>query len=424
VTPHPALSIQIVPSRPVVSLRRSLWVAAIAACGGDGAKPPTEPTVPPVGSLRVVVTTRGPGRADPLTYTLDGGTPQVLSGTDTLVLNGLAAGAHSLLVGGVSTNCTLDGTNPRAVTVPAGRAVDVTFSVTCAAGHPAGSVSATLALTSRPYGVAISGSGVALVAQLDLGVVSRIDVATGSVGQQIAVGYTPSHVAFNPSGTTAYVANQGSRDVSVVDVATNRMTASIPVASDAWNVIVSADGAWLYATTDSGLLYVIDTSNNAIVATVTLRAFDALRGLALAPDGRVLYVAGRNSGTIYAFDTQSRRVTRTFDVGGTPQRMAVSPDGAELYVANEVSGLEVVTLATGVLRIFPLGGGYGLAMSPDAVQLYMTVPGSGLLQIFDRATLRLVKSVQLGGRPRVVAFTPAGDVALVTNEAGWVTFVR
>jgi YVTN family beta-propeller protein len=203
------------------------------------------------------------------------------------------------------------------------------------------------------------------------------------------------------------------------------VTASIPVASDAWNVIVSADGAWLYATTDSGLLYVIDTSNNAIVATVTMRAFDALRGLALAPDGRVLYVAGRNSGTIYAFDTQSRRVTRTFNVGGTPQRMAVSPDGAELYVANEASGLNVVTLSTGVTGTYPLGGGgYGLALSPDGAQLYVTLPDAAILRIVDRASLQVVKSIALGGRPRVVAFTPAGDAAVVTNEAGWVTIVR
>ena len=292
--------------------------------------------------------------------------------------------------------------------------------------HPDGATFATTHVGARPYGLAISSAGQIYVARLDADQLSRGQLPGTTMQAGPTVGSIPSHVAFNPAGTRAYVANQGSADVSVIDVATHSELGYISLPSDAWNVLVSKNATRLYATTNQGQLAVINTATNAIVAPMTLRLGDALRGIVEDAPRNMLYVAGRNSGNIYVVDTRSNTVVRTIILGGIPQRIAVSPDGEELYVANEARGLDIVTLSTGAFRTVAIGGGgYGLAMSPDGVQLYVTIPNAGVTRIVTRATGTVVGSITTGGRPRNVAFSARGDYAVITNEdGGSVTFVR
>jgi YVTN family beta-propeller protein len=283
--------------------------------------------------------------------------------------------------------------------------------------HPQGVLFATRPLSGRPYGVAISSTGVVYAARLDVDSVSRANLPDTLITAAVAVGDIPSHVAFNPAGTRAYVANQGSNNVSVVNVASGTVIGNVPVSSDAWNVIVSPNGATAYATTDQGSLYFIATASNTAPAPLVLSAGDALRGLALHPGGGTLYVAGRNTGRIYVVNTVSRGVVDTIIVSGVPQRMAVSASGTELYVANEGAGVNFVNLLNGSVFTMPLAAGaYGLALSPDDAQLYVTVPDLGMLMIIDRAQRTKVDSLMLGGRPRTVAFSRLGESAVVSNE--------
>ena len=293
--------------------------------------------------------------------------------------------------------------------------------------HPAGEIEATVSVPGSPYGVAVSSTGTVYVAQLANSTLGRADLPSTAVQPAVAVGWTPSHVAFDPTGARAYVANQSDGTIGVVDVATDQQVALLQVRDDAWNVIVSPNGQRVYATTDQGELFIFNAATRQPVDTVLLGANDALRGLAFAPTGARLYVAGRNSGTIYEVDVVTRSVVRTFPVGGTPQRMAVSRGGSTLYVANEAGGIDVVHLADGsVGEPIDVGGAaYGLALTPDGTQLYATLPDLGRVAIVDVSSGEVVDALELGGRPRNVAFTASGDRAVITNEWGnSVTFVH
>jgi YVTN family beta-propeller protein len=59
--------------------------------------------------------------------------------------------------------------------------------------------------------------------------VSVIDIATKTVTATISVGDSPSGVAFSTDGSKVYVANEFSNTVSVIDAGTNAVTATIPV---------------------------------------------------------------------------------------------------------------------------------------------------------------------------------------------------
>ena len=291
--------------------------------------------------------------------------------------------------------------------------------------HPQGTILDSVPVAARPFGLAVSVNGVAYVARLDAESLGRADLPSRVVAPAAEVGATPSHVTFDPTGATAYSSNQGSHTISVVDVATNTQTDSVPVSSDAWNVIVSPNGTRLYATTDQGALFVVNTATNTVVKSLVLTAGDALRGLAMDRTGRWLYVGGCLTGSVYVIDAETNTLARTLPVGGLPQHMAVSHDGTQLYVADETRGLKIVTVETGALRPITLaGGGYGLALSPDDAQLYVSIPAAGLVQVVDRATGSVLQTLPVSGRPRGIAFTHSGAYAVIANESGWVTFVR
>ncbi len=59
--------------------------------------------------------------------------------------------------------------------------------------------------------------------------VSVIDTATNMVSATILVGITPFGVAVSPDGSKVYVTNAFSNTVSVIDTATNTVIATIPV---------------------------------------------------------------------------------------------------------------------------------------------------------------------------------------------------
>jgi YVTN family beta-propeller protein len=100
--------------------------------------------------------------------------------------------------------------------------------------------------------------------------VSVIDTATNTVvGSPIPVGTNPFAVAVTPDGKHAYVANDSDNNISVIDTATNTVVGSpIPVGSQPFFVAVTPDGKQAYVTNlSSNSVSVIDTGTNTVVGT-------------------------------------------------------------------------------------------------------------------------------------------------------------
>lgn len=373
-------------------------------------------TCPAPGSpatLHLTTTTSGGDPdLDGYTYALDGGAPAAIGPNASVTVGGLVPGTHQLVVGGVAANCTLAGGTTLSVTLTANATLDVQLTVTCLGTSP--TIVATVPLSGTPYGVAVSAAGVIYAAQIGGSTLARGDLATQSFTSSVVVGSTPPHVAFNPAGTTAYATLQTGQGLAVVDVATNTLTTTLPLASDGFNLIVGPNGQQVYATTADGTLYVVDAATNTVITTLAVGA--AANGLAFSADGTVLYVSSRDAGTVVAIDPVTNTIIRTYTLGGMPQRLAVAPDGSELYVANEVSGLDVVDVATGTVTSTSFGtAGYGLGLTPDGTQLYVLLPATGQVRVLDRASRAPVKTLFVGGTPRNVAFAADGT-ALVANE--------
>jgi len=118
--------------------------------------------------------------------------------------------------------------------------------------------------------------------------VSVVDIGTYTVVATVGVGRFPVGIAITPDGAFVYVANSFSDDVSVVATATNTVVATVPVGDHPQNIAVTPDGAFAYVTNDvpSGTVSVIATATNTVVATVPVgeRPLD----IAVTPDGAFL----------------------------------------------------------------------------------------------------------------------------------------
>ena len=417
------------------SLQRVGLPAALAAltlsCGGDATGP--RPLPPATGSLRLTAATTGGGDdANGYTFSLDGGAARRVSANGVVTLDTLASGGHVLTLGDLASGCTLDGPNPRGVNLAADAVTDVAVSVWCASAptHPAGTVAATRTLSAAPGAVAVSRDGVVYAALAGTTQLVRGDLATMTFGTTVVdVHATPIRVAFNPAGTTAYVALAAPARVAIVNVATNQLSAVVQFAddqaeyaSDAAGVAVSPDGSKVYVSSAVGHLWVMDAATLAIRGVPYFT--DATGPLAFAPDGKTLYAAGHDGG-LAVVDVASNTLTSATGFGQLLDAMAISPDGRTLYAVEATYGLTALDVASSqpVFRKVYDTPVVGVAASPDGAQLYVTEPDHGLVRVYDRATMSDVGAITTGGSPREVLFDPSGTTALVVTDQG-VVFVR
>jgi YVTN family beta-propeller protein len=146
----------------------------------------------------------------------------------------------------------------------------------------------------------------------------------------------------------AYITNRDSNSVSVIDTATNKVTATIPVGGAPIGVAVTSDGSRVYvANANSNSVSVIDGATNTVTATIPVNATPPVIGVAVTPDGSKVYVTNYLGNTVSVIDAATNTVTATILVSN-PWGVAVGPDGGKVYVttlaiSNSVSVIATVT---------------------------------------------------------------------------------
>ena len=290
--------------------------------------------------------------------------------------------------------------------------------------HPVGTSVQRAVVNDRPYGIAVSNAGLVLASRLDADQLSQLSLSNQTQQRTIAVGAVPTDVALSPQGDVAYVANQFSHGVGVVEVASGQQVAEIPVTGDPFRVLVSADGMTVYATSNADKVFVINATTRSVARSIAV-GLDP-NGLALSPGGEFLYVSGQTDGTLAKVNPITGQVVATVTVCGSPQEVVMSPAGDEVYVACLGGGLEVRRASDlgGITTIAAASEGFGMAMSPDGAQLYVTQTLLGTIAVIGRVSRSLVTLIEVGGNPRRVRFSKIGETAVVADENGAVVFIR
>lgn len=201
-----------------------------ALSSGDIVKTTTETEPEPTtGDLTVAAATAGAELdADGYTVTVDGAASQTVGANGSVTFSALAAGDHSVALSGVAENCTVAGTSPRTVNVPAGGTVTSTFEVTCEA------VAERLEFTVQPSNAA-PGETIEPAVQVTAVDASgnRVSSFTGTV--RIAIGQ-------NGGGWYSEGTLSGTTSVATVDGVATFSDLSIDEDGDDYTLVAGADG--------------------------------------------------------------------------------------------------------------------------------------------------------------------------------------
>jgi YVTN family beta-propeller protein len=167
--------------------------------------------------------------------------------------------------------------------------------------------------------------------------VTVIDPSTLAILGSIPTGEPESHMlAISGDGRRGYTANVRSGTVSVLDLDSRTLVATIPVATVVQRISVSIDGRWVFTADETKLrLVVIDTATNTVSASIPLPGLAF--GTTPTPDGKSLLVALPALRMVAQVDLATMRVVRTLDVPKAPQEILVRPDGAVAYVSCDSS---------------------------------------------------------------------------------------
>ena len=126
----------------------------LTGCGGDGGEITT-----PTGSLEIRTTTSGEVLGD-YRIGVDGGAPSSIGANAVSTVTDVEAGPHLIELSGLPAGCTVNGENPRTVSVSAGANTLVEFAVSCT--RPVGTIQVTATTTGpAPAGYELLVDGVA-----------------------------------------------------------------------------------------------------------------------------------------------------------------------------------------------------------------------------------------------------------------------
>jgi DNA-binding beta-propeller fold protein YncE len=268
--------------------------------------------------------------------------------------------------------------------------------------------------------------------------VTPIQAPGNTAGRPIRVGPAPALIAISPDGQTAYVVGIGSLrpgapapvTLTAIRTATNRLSRAITLCAPgnlSGAVAIAPD--MIAITPDSRTVYVScpGTGQVARVRAGADAAAEPIRmsspgALAMAADGRTVYVANADGDTITPVSTATGEPGPPIIVGRSPDAMAVTPDGRTVLVLTS-TGITPVDTATNRAGT-PVGirGAYALAVAPGGGTAYvLAMPDPGSQQGFAVPVPLHAGTagtpIKVGLNPAQIVFAPDATMAYVANYA-------
>jgi DNA-binding beta-propeller fold protein YncE len=139
-------------------------------------------------------------------------------------------------------------------------------------------------------------------------------------------GSMPQDVKLAPDGRLFYVADLRLGGVHLVDAAAATVAGFVATGAGAHGLYVSRDSRSLYVSNrGEGSVSVVSFATHQVVATWRLPGGASPDMGGVSGDGRVLWLAGRYDGEVYAIDTRAGALEDRITVGQGPHGLCVYP---------------------------------------------------------------------------------------------------
>ncbi len=160
---------------------------------------------------------------------------------------------------------------------------------------------------------------------------SVVDLGSGRVTATIPVERGPTGIALGADQRAVYVGHgfQGTK-VTVIDTVTNAVVTSVPAGQQPPHVVAGRQQPRVYVGDLTGRVSVIDTRTNTVINSVV--AVAKVGGLALTLDDARLVVTDSRANAVAVLDTATLGVLGTTAVGPIPLSPDIRGDNARAYI--------------------------------------------------------------------------------------------
>jgi DNA-binding beta-propeller fold protein YncE len=251
-------------------------------------------------------------------------------------------------------------------------------------------------------------------------------------GKQVATvpveGVTGHEVAASPDGKTAYVPIYGDSGVgrpgtngskiSVIDLASRKVMHTIDFGHGVRPhcAIYDRNTGLLYVTTElDKSVSIIDPKSLKIVGSIPTGQ-EQSHMLALTRDGSRGYTANVGPGTVSVLDMKARKTLAIIPVSKDTQRISISRDDSMVFTADQTKPqLAVIDTATNKVKTWvPLPAvGYGTAPTLDGRWLLVALRTTKQVVVVDLKAMQVTRTIDVPDGPAEILLTPDGKTAFV-----------
>jgi YVTN family beta-propeller protein len=222
----------------------------------------------------------------------------------------------------------------------------------------------------RPHGITESKGKIYFTVEMNKAI-ARYDPAVDCVDWLMGTGQDLTHMlVINKEQNKIFTANIFSDSVGAMEPmghADNWHYTVIPVGKRPEAIDLSPDGkeVWTAHSQDGGVS-VIDVETKKVVATIPALTKHSNR-LKFTPDGKLVLISDAESSQVLVMDVKARKLMQKITVGEVPLGIQIAPDGQLAYVACAQAGkIAILDLAkltqVGAIEVGP--GPDGMAWVP------------------------------------------------------------
>jgi YVTN family beta-propeller protein len=217
-----------------------------------------------------------------------------------------------------------------------------------------------------PHGLAFGDGKVYFTAEANK-VIGRYDPVTHEVDWILGTGQNVTHmVVLSKDLKTIFTSNIGSDSICMIEPGGGRNgwnVTPIPVGKGPEGFDLSPDGKEVWAANSGdGTVSVIDVASKKVVATMDFKTKRTNR-LKFTPDGKLVLMSDDGGGELILVDAATRKERKRLKVGQGPEGTLVQPDGAKAYVALSRDNAVVVI----DLKTLEVAGKIAVGNGPDGL---------------------------------------------------------
>jgi YVTN family beta-propeller protein len=291
-------------------------------------------------------------------------------------------------------------------------------------------VLAKVAVGNDPHEVTASDDGrIAYISNYERGTgstIARVDLVTRKALPPIDLGplRAPHGLAF--AGGKLYFTAEGAKAVCRWDPATQKVdwvmgtgrnrTHMVLVSKDLKTVFTSDDGSAMVSFIEQASTPEAPPVGGAAARRgpapslsniETVEVGPRSEGFDLSPDGKELWIANAQQGTISIIDVHARKIIQTIPSTKAANRIRFSNDGKYVFVPD-TKGLELLVIDATTRKEFKrvalTGNSEGIVVAPDGKHAYVTLTSRDAVGVIDLNTMTQSGEIQTGKGPDGLAW--------------------